>query len=109
VKSVTIQINDLFEFEGQPIPAQRPDNAIIEAIARRQFEFLRQPLQIAITDTDVSVLFTDEASKAKEEAERLAVKAGKRIHYLSLTFLDTDRASWCGIVRATLCSQIPFG
>jgi len=23
VKSVTIQINDLFEFEGQPVPAQR--------------------------------------------------------------------------------------
>ena len=41
-------INDLFEFEGQPVPAQRPDNAVIEAMARRQFEFLRQPLQIEI-------------------------------------------------------------
>lgn len=41
VKSVTIQINDLFEFEGQPIPAQRPDNGVIEDMARRPFEFQR--------------------------------------------------------------------
>jgi len=34
VKSVTIQINDLFEFEGQPVPAQRPDNHTVEAMAR---------------------------------------------------------------------------
>ena len=25
VKSVTIAINDLFEFEGQPVPGQRPE------------------------------------------------------------------------------------
>jgi hypothetical protein len=27
VKSVTIAINDLFEFEGQPVPGQRPEAA----------------------------------------------------------------------------------
>jgi hypothetical protein len=60
VKSVTIQINDLFEFEGQPPPAQRPDNAVIEAMARRQFEFLRQPLQIEIGGNSVTVSFSEE-------------------------------------------------
>ena len=45
VKSVTIQINDLFEFVGQRVPAQRPDNAVTEGMARREFEFLHQSLQ----------------------------------------------------------------
>src|SRR5450631_3888124 len=36
VKSLTIAINDLFEFEGQPVPAQRPDAAVIEGIARHR-------------------------------------------------------------------------
>jgi hypothetical protein len=35
VKSVTIQINDLFKFEGQPVPAQRPDiTAMAERVGR---------------------------------------------------------------------------
>jgi hypothetical protein len=72
VKSVTIQINDLFEFEGQPVPAQRPDPAVIEAMARRQFEFFRQPLQIGIGDHSVTVSFAAEASAAQDEAVRLA-------------------------------------
>lgn len=78
VKSVTIQINDLFEFEGQPVPAQRPDNGIIEAMARRQFEFLRQPLQIEISDNAVTVSFSEESAAAQDEAVRLAERAGKR-------------------------------
>ncbi len=78
VKSVTIQINDLFEFEGQPVPAQRPDNAVIEAMARRQFEFLRQPLQIKVGESVVTIAFTEEASAAQDEATRLAERAAKR-------------------------------
>ncbi len=77
MKSVTIQINDLFEFEGQPVPAQRPDNAAVEAMARRQFEFLRQPLQIEVGESAVTVSFTEEASAA-QEATRLAERAAKR-------------------------------
>lgn len=65
MKSVTIQINDLFEFEGQPVPAQRPDNAAVEAMARRQFEFLRPPLQIEVGESAVSISFTEEASSTK--------------------------------------------
>jgi tetratricopeptide (TPR) repeat protein len=78
VKSVTIQINDLFEFEGQPVPAQRLDNAAVEAMARRQFEFLRQPLQIEVGESAVTISFTEEASAAQDEATRLAERAAKR-------------------------------
>jgi len=78
VKSVTIQINDLFEFEGQPVPAQRPDNTVVEAMARRQFEFLRQPLQIEIGDNAVTISFTEESANAQDEAARLAERAAKR-------------------------------
>ena len=78
VKSVTIQINDLFEFEGQPVPAQRPDNAVVEAMARRQFEFLRQPLQIEIGENSVTVSFSEESPNTQDEAGRLAERAAKR-------------------------------
>ncbi|MGO8836178.1 MAG: tetratricopeptide repeat protein [Limisphaerales bacterium] len=78
MKSVTIQINDLFEFEGQPVPAQRPDNAVVEAMARRQFEFLRQPLQIEIGENAVTVSFAEESPNAQDEAGRLAERAAKR-------------------------------
>jgi hypothetical protein len=64
VKSVTIATNDLFEFEAQPVPAQRPHNTVIEAMARRQFEFLRQPLQIEIRENTVTVSISEETSKA---------------------------------------------
>ena len=78
VNSVTIQISDLFEFEGHPVPAQRPDNAAIEAMARRQFEFLRQPIQIEINESTVTVSFAGESTTAQDEAERLAERATKR-------------------------------
>jgi tetratricopeptide (TPR) repeat protein len=78
VKSVTIAINDLFEFEGQPVPAHRPHNTVIEAMARRQFEFLRQTLQIEISENTVTVSFSEETSKAQDEAARLAERAAKR-------------------------------
>jgi tetratricopeptide (TPR) repeat protein len=78
VKSVTIAINDLFEFEGQPVPAQRPDATAIEAMARRQFAFLRQPVQIELGEKTVTVTFSEESSKAQEEAARLAERATKR-------------------------------
>jgi tetratricopeptide (TPR) repeat protein len=78
VKSVTIAINDLFEFEGQPVPAQRPHNTVIEAMARHQFEFLRQPVQIEIGENTVTVSFSEETSKAQDEAARLAERAAKR-------------------------------
>jgi Flp pilus assembly protein TadD len=78
VNSVTIQINDLFEFEGQPVPAQRPDNAVVEAMARRQFEFLRQPIQIEAGDSTVTISFAEESTTAQDEAARLAERAAKR-------------------------------
>ena len=78
MKSVTIAINDLFEFEGQPVPAQRPHNTVVEAMARHQFGFLRQPVQIEIGDNTVTVSFSEESSKAQDEAARLAERATKR-------------------------------
>ena len=78
MNSVTIQINDLFEFEGQPVPAQRPDAAALEAMARRQFEFLRQPVQIDIGENVVTVSFSEESPNAQDEAGRLAERAAKR-------------------------------
>ena len=54
MKSVTIQISDLFDFEGQPVSAQRPDKGVVEAMARHQFEFLRQPVQIEIGENAVT-------------------------------------------------------
>lgn len=78
MKSVTIQINDLFEFAGQPVPAERPELAVIEAMARRQFEFLKQPLQVEIGAESVTVSFAEESQNAQVEAMRLAERAGKR-------------------------------
>ena len=78
MKSVTIAISDLFEFEGQPVPAQRPHNTVIEAMARQQFEFLRQPVQIEIGENTVTMSFSEESSKAQDEAARLAERAAKR-------------------------------
>ncbi|MBE0545432.1 MAG: hypothetical protein IH623_29180 [Verrucomicrobia bacterium] len=78
MKLVTIQINDLFEFEGQPVPAQRPDNVVIETMARRQFGFLKQPLQVEVGDSTVTVSFAEESQNAQDEAVRLAERAGKR-------------------------------
>jgi len=76
--SVVITINDLFEFEGKPAPATRPDNAAIEAMVQRQFQFLPQPLKIEVRDTDVAIFFNEESAAAKEEAVRLAARASKR-------------------------------
>jgi hypothetical protein len=78
VKSVTIAINDLFEFEGQPVPEQRPEAAAIEEMACRQFEFLRQPLQIEIGERMVTLTISEESSKASDEAARLTERAAKR-------------------------------
>jgi FimV-like protein len=78
VKSITIQINDLFEFDGQPVPAQRPNNAVVEAMVRRQFEFLRQPIQVQIDDKTATVSFSQKSSVSQEEAARLAERAAKR-------------------------------
>lgn len=75
---MTIQISDLFEFEGQPVPAQRPDNMVIETMARRQFAFLRQPLQVEIGNNTVTVSFSEESSNAQDETARLAERAAKR-------------------------------
>jgi Flp pilus assembly protein TadD len=78
LKTVTIQINDLFEFEGQPAPAQRPETDVIATMARRQFEFLRQPLQIKVGDSTVTLTFAEESTRAQDEAIRLAERAAKR-------------------------------
>ena len=76
--TVSITINDLFEFEGKPAPAERPENSAIEAMVQRQFRFLPQPLLISFTESEVSIVFTEESPQAKEEAVRLAVKASRR-------------------------------
>lgn len=75
---VTININDLFDFEGQPAPAQRPESSIIAAMVRRQFEFLRQPLQIEVGEAAVTITFAEESTRAQDEAIRLAERAAKR-------------------------------
>jgi len=78
MSSVCVAINDLFEFEGKSVPTERPDNLAIEAMVQHQFKFLPQPIQINISENDVTIHFTEEASEAKEEAKRLGIKAGKR-------------------------------
>jgi len=76
--NVTIAITDLFDFEGQAAPAARPDDLVIEAMVKRQYAFLRQPLKIEIGDQKVTVSFTQEDATVKAEAERLAQRAAKR-------------------------------
>jgi Tfp pilus assembly protein PilF len=78
MQSITVAINDLFEFEGQAIPASKPENAMLEVMVRRQFSFLPQPLEIQIGVESVTVSFADEAPAAQQEAVRLAGRAGKR-------------------------------
>lgn len=78
MKSVTIAINDLFEFEGQPVPAARPEDSAIEALVRRQFAFLRQPVQIQVGNGTVTVSFSEGSLAAQAEAARLTDKAAKR-------------------------------
>lgn len=78
VKSVTIAINDLFEFEGQAVPAVRPGDEVIAAMVRQQFAFLPQPLQVDIAERTVTVSFAAESASAQEEANRLAARAAKR-------------------------------
>jgi len=48
VKTITIAINGLFEFEGRPASVRRHLAGSVEAMARRQCKFLRQPLQVVI-------------------------------------------------------------
>ncbi len=75
---VTIAISDLFDFEGQTAPTVRPDDATLSTMVRRQFEFLPQPLQIELSDKSVTVSFPAESATAREEAARLAGRAGKQ-------------------------------
>ena len=78
MQSITVAINDLFEFEGQAIPGTKPESALLEAMVRRQFSFLPQPLQIRVGDDSVTVSFAEESPAAQQEAVRLAGRAGKR-------------------------------
>lgn len=78
MKSVTIAIKDLFEFEGQSVPEQRPEAAVIKAMVRRQFAFLFQPVQIEFTERTVTGSFSEESVEAQEEASRLPERAAKR-------------------------------
>lgn len=77
VKSVTIAINDVFEFDGQPVPAQRPAAVAFEAIAHNQFVLHRQPGQIDIGAKTVTVTFFGEFSKAQDEVARFVARAAK--------------------------------
>ena len=78
MQSITVAINDLFEFEGQAIPASKPENAMLEVMVRRQFSFLPQPLEIQIGGDIVTISFAEESPAAQQEAVRLAGRAGKR-------------------------------
>ena len=78
MQSITVAINDLFEFEGQAIPASKPENALLEVMVRRQFSFLPQPLEIQIGVDSVTISFAEESPAAQQEAVRLAGRAGKR-------------------------------
>jgi Flp pilus assembly protein TadD len=75
---VTIAIGDLFDFEGQALPAVRPDEETILAMVKRQFSFLPQPLQIDVGDKSVTVSFVTESASAQQESTRLAERAGKQ-------------------------------
>ncbi len=47
-------------------------------MARRQFAFLRQPLQVVVADDSVTITFADGNAAALMEAEKLADRAAKR-------------------------------
>ena len=98
MQSVTVSVNDLFEFEGQPIPAQRPDNAAVEVMVHRQFSFLPQPLKVEIGSETVTISFTEESPVAQQEAVRLAVRAGKRA-------AEGDNKKAIGILKRVLDLQ----
>ena len=98
MQSVTVSVNDLFEFEGQPIPAQRPDNAAVEVMVHRQFSFLPQPLKVEIGSETVTVSFTEESPVAQQEAARLAVRAGRRA-------AEGDHKKAIGILKRVLDLQ----
>jgi hypothetical protein len=76
--SVTVTIADLFEFERQAPPTERPDDAALGAMVQRQFRFLAQPINVQIGQKEVTVSFKEESPSAREEASRLAAKASKR-------------------------------
>ena len=78
MQSITVAINDLFEFEGQAIPASKPELALLEGMVRRQFSFLPQPLDIQVGADAVTISFAEESPAAQQEAVRLAGRAGKR-------------------------------
>jgi len=98
MQSVTVSVNDLFEFEGQPIPAQRPDNAAVEVMVHRQFSFLPQPLKVEIGSETVTVSFTEESPVAQQEAVRLGVRAGRRA-------AEGDHKKAIGILKRVLDLQ----
>jgi len=77
VKSVTIAINDIFEFDGQPAPAQRPAAAAFVVVARRQYLFQRRSAQIDIGEKTVTATSSRDSSKAQGEAARAANGASR--------------------------------
>ena len=42
--SIRLKIADLYEFDGQPVPAVPPDAATVDGLVARQFDFLPKPV-----------------------------------------------------------------
>ena len=78
MRTATVSINDLFEFAGQTPPAMRPKDATLIDMAERQFAFLPGRPKIEVQKDAVTVSFSEESPNARQEAERLADRAGKR-------------------------------
>jgi tetratricopeptide (TPR) repeat protein len=77
-KTIRISLEDLLQFSGQPVPNPPPDETAILAIAREQFAFLPQPVDVSCEGSTVVVSFAEESPSAQAEAKRLAERAAKR-------------------------------
>ena len=76
--SIRLKIADLYEFDGQPVPAIPPDAATVDGLVARQFGFLPKPVTSTLEGDEVVVHFAKESPAAIAEANRLAAKAGKK-------------------------------
>ena len=58
--SIRLKIADLYEFDGQPVPAIPPDAATVDGLVARQFDFLPKPVTSTVEGDEVVVHFAKE-------------------------------------------------
>jgi tetratricopeptide (TPR) repeat protein len=78
VPSIRLKIADLYEFDGQTVPDPLPGAEVVGGLVARQFGFLPQPVTSTVEGDEVVVEFNRESPAAIAEANRLALKAGKK-------------------------------